>query len=90
MNDAAVPCDDDILRAAKDPNLTTVITLVADGQPQARRRHTCLLYHSTKLSSVVGLVTPAVQAPVTPSRLCHVERGVAPAAWPAGLDRCAT
>jgi hypothetical protein len=70
--------------------VATLVTLLADGQPPARRRHTCRPCHRTKLSSVAGLLTPAVQAPVTPSRPCHVERGVAPAAWRAELDRCAT
>ena len=41
MNHASMPCDDDIVRRAKDPNLATLMTLLADGQPPARRRHTC-------------------------------------------------
>ena len=61
-----------------------------DRRPPARRRPIWRPVPPTKLSSVAGLVTPAVQAPVTPSRPCRVERGVAPAPWPAGLDRCAT
>jgi hypothetical protein len=42
MNQASMPFDDDIVRLAKEPNLAaTLVTLLADGQPQARRRHTC-------------------------------------------------
>jgi hypothetical protein len=44
----------------------------------------------SKVSSVAGQLTRAVQAPVMPSRPCHVARGVASAAWRAVLDRCAT
>ena len=39
MNHASLPFDDDIVRRAKDPNLATLMTLLADGQPPARRRH---------------------------------------------------
>jgi hypothetical protein len=38
MNHASMPFDDDIVRLAKQPNLATLMTLRADGQPQARRR----------------------------------------------------
>jgi hypothetical protein len=52
--------------------------------------HTGVRRQCWKLNSVAGLLTPAVQAPVPPTGLCHVGRGAAPAAWRAGLDRCAT
>jgi hypothetical protein len=82
--------DDEVDRPAKRPNLATLITLLPERQPPARCRNTVVRLQPWKLSSVAGLLTPAAQAQVTPTGLCHVERGAAPAAWHAGLDRCAT
>jgi hypothetical protein len=76
---------------SKEPNLAAgLATLLADGQPQRGGATPVGPCHRRKLSSLAGLLTLAVQAPVTPSRSCRVERGVGPAAWRAGLDRCAT
>ena len=73
------------------PNLATLVTLLPDGRPAGaaspNRSAPC---HRMKLSSMAGPVTWAVPWPVTASRPCHVEHGVAPAAWRAGLARCAT
>ena len=82
--------DDDVLHSAKGPYPATLVTLPPEGQPPAGVAALVGRLHRWKLSSVAGLLTPAVQAPVTPTGPCHVERGVAPAAWRAGLDRCAT
>ena len=46
--------------------------------------------HRPKLRSLDGLLTRTVRVAVTPRRPCHVERGVAPAPWRTGPDRCAT
>ena len=34
MNQASMPFDDDIVRLAKEPNLATLMTVLADGQPR--------------------------------------------------------